>query len=85
MAATESAKAKLRAQGSPKVVQDGSEKNNSARRQSLPSPTNSKISSHSPRTQRPVHSGGKGGHKSDKAASSSRDGNGKVVQAEWKR
>lgn len=85
MAATESAKAKLRAQGSPKVVQDGSEKNNSARRQSLPSSTNSKISSHSPRTQRPVHSGGKGGHKSDKAVSSSRDGNGKVVQAEWKR
>ncbi|CAI8610027.1 unnamed protein product [Vicia faba] len=84
MAATESAKAKLRAQGSPKIGQDGSEKNNNPRRHSLPSLTNSKISSHSPRTQRPVHSGGKGAHKSDKAVSSV-VGNGKVVQAEWKR
>ncbi|XP_058762083.1 protein IQ-DOMAIN 31 isoform X2 [Vicia villosa] len=84
MAATESAKAKLRAQGSPKIGQDGSEKINNARRHSLPSLSNSKISSHSPRTQRPVHSGGKGAHKSDKAVSSV-VGNGKVVQAEWKR
>ncbi|KAI5416778.1 protein IQ-DOMAIN 31 [Lathyrus oleraceus] len=84
MAATESAKAKLRAQGSPKIGQDGSEKNNNARRHSLPSLTNSKISSHSPRTQRPVHSGGKGTHKVEKAVSSV-VGNGKVVQAEWKR
>ncbi|CAJ2664515.1 unnamed protein product [Trifolium pratense] len=85
MAATESAKAKLRAQGSPKVGQDGSEKTNSARRQSLPSSTNSKISSHSPKIQRPTQSGGKVGHKSDKAVSSSKDGNAKVIQAEWKR
>ncbi|XP_004508765.1 protein IQ-DOMAIN 31 isoform X2 [Cicer arietinum] len=85
MAATESAKAKLRAQGSPRFGQDGSEKNNNARRHSLPSLTNSKITSHSPRTQRPAQSGGKVGHKSDKAVSSSRDGNGKVIQAEWKR
>lgn len=76
MAATESAKAKLRAQGSPRFGQDGSEKNNNARRHSLPSLTNSKITSHSPRTQRPAQSGGKVGHKSDKAVSSSRDGNG---------
>ncbi|KAE9609615.1 putative IQ motif, EF-hand binding, P-loop containing nucleoside triphosphate hydrolase [Lupinus albus] len=85
MAATESAKAKLRAQGSPRLGQEGSERNNPARRQSLPSSTNSKISSHSPRTQRAVEVGGKGGHKSDKTVSSSREGNGKVVQAEWKR
>lgn len=85
MAATESAKAKLRAQGSPRFGQDGNEKKNNARRHSLPSSTNSKISSQSPRTQRAVQSGGKGGHKSDKAISSSKDGNGKVVQAEWRR
>ncbi|XP_054821666.1 protein IQ-DOMAIN 31-like [Prosopis cineraria] len=81
MAATESAKAKLRAQGSPRLGQDGGERNNSARRHSLPSSTNSKISSHSPRTQRPVQPGSKGGHKSV----ASRDGNGRVIQAEWRR
>ncbi|KAF7806173.1 protein IQ-DOMAIN 31 isoform X1 [Senna tora] len=84
MAATESAKAKLRAQGSPRLGQDGGEKNNSARRHSLPSSTNCKISSHSPRTQRPVQPGGKGGHRGDKTVSS-REGNGKVIQAEWRR
>ncbi|MED6196534.1 IQ-domain, variant 2 [Stylosanthes scabra] len=82
MAATESAKAKLRAQGSPRLANDGSEKNNAARRHSLPSSTNTKISSQSPRTQRPVHSGGKG---SNKPVSSTREGNGKVIQAEWRR
>ncbi|CAL0307212.1 unnamed protein product [Lupinus luteus] len=85
MAATESAKAKLRAQGSPRLAQEVIERNNPARRHSLPSSINSKISSHSPRTQRPAHAGGKGDHKSDKTGSSSREGNGKVVQAEWKR
>ncbi|KAG5105958.1 hypothetical protein JHK82_042928 [Glycine max] len=75
MAATESAKAKLRAQGSPRFGQDGSERNNHTRRHSLPSSTNSKINSPSPRTQRPVQSGGKGGHRSDRTVSSSRDGN----------
>ncbi|WCJ35972.1 IQ-domain 31 [Euphorbia peplus] len=82
MLATESAKAKLRAQGSPRLSQDGPEKSNSARRQSLPSSTNSKVSSHSPRT-RAVHSGGKGGSKSDRAVS--RDGNAKTTPVEWKR
>ncbi|CAJ1944055.1 unnamed protein product [Sphenostylis stenocarpa] len=85
MAATESAKAKLRAQGSPRFVQDGNERNNQTRRHSLPSSTNGKISSHSPRTHRPVQSGGKGGNRSDRTVSSSRDGNGKVIQAEWRR
>ena len=65
MAATESAKAKLRAQGSPRFGQDGSERNNHTRRHSLPSSTNCKISSHSPRTLRQVQSGGKGGHRSE--------------------
>ncbi|KAM3703647.1 hypothetical protein ACJW31_04G113100 [Castanea mollissima] len=85
MAATESAKAKLRAQGSPRLGQEVVEKNNVTRRHSLPSSTNSKISSQSPRTQRPVQSGGKGGHKSERSLVSSRDGNVKVNQAEWKR
>ncbi|KAB5524861.1 hypothetical protein DKX38_022610 [Salix brachista] len=75
MAATESAKAKLRLQGSPRFSQDGVEKNNVTRRHSLPSSTNSKISSESPRTQRAVHGSGKGGNKSDRSLLSSRDGN----------
>ncbi|XP_038687975.1 protein IQ-DOMAIN 31-like isoform X2 [Tripterygium wilfordii] len=83
MAATESAKAKLRLQGSPKFGQDEVEKN-VIRRHSLPS-TNSKINSQSPRTQRMVHSIGKGGNRSDRSVLSSRDGNAKVTQAEWRR
>ncbi|KAH9775732.1 protein IQ-DOMAIN 31 [Citrus sinensis] len=74
MAATESAKAKLRLQGSPRSSQDSAEKNSGTRRHSLPSSTNSKISSQSPRTQRVVHAGGK--NKGDKNHFSSREGNG---------
>ena len=75
MAATESAKAKLRAQGSPRLGQDsGGERSNPTRRHSLPSSNKSKISSHSPRTQRPAQAGGKGGHKSDRTMGSSRGG-----------
>ncbi|XP_021808320.1 protein IQ-DOMAIN 31 [Prunus avium] len=85
MAATESAKAKLRAQGSPRFGQDGTEKNNSTRRHSLPSSTNSKISSQSPRTQRLVQTVGKGGNKSERTQPTSREGNGKATQAEWRR
>ncbi|XP_056175208.1 protein IQ-DOMAIN 31 [Syzygium oleosum] len=79
MAATQSAKAKLKAQGSPMFGQDGAEKSNLSRRHSLPSPANSKINSQSPRTQKPNQGSGKGGNKSDR---SSRDANGK---AEWRR
>lgn len=78
MAATESAKAKLRVQGSPRFGQEGVEKNNITRRHSLPSLTNSKISSQSPRTQRLVQAGGKAGNKSDRSLSASRDGNGMI-------
>ncbi|KAJ6387133.1 hypothetical protein OIU78_016948 [Salix suchowensis] len=86
MAATESAKAKLRMQGSPRFNQDRVEINNITRRHSLPSSTNSKISSESPRTQRAVHGSGKGGNKSDKSLLSSRDGNAnKGAQPEWRR
>ena len=79
MQATVSAKAKLRAQGSPRLgleTSEKTEKTNSTRRHSLPSPANGKITSQSPRTQKLVHSGGKGGIKSDKSLSASRDGNG---------
>ncbi|RDX86544.1 Protein IQ-DOMAIN 31, partial [Mucuna pruriens] len=77
MAATESARAKLRAQGSPRLGEDGIEKNNTAgaERHYQPSPTNKKISSHSPRTHRSVQSGGKGGNRSDKTIPSSKGGN----------
>ncbi|XP_022736022.1 protein IQ-DOMAIN 31-like isoform X2 [Durio zibethinus] len=84
MAATESAKAKLRLQGSPRSGQDGGDKNNLTRHQSSPSSANSKISSQSPRTQRPVHAG-KAGSKSDRSMLSSRDGNAKATQVEWRR
>ncbi|XP_050379019.1 protein IQ-DOMAIN 31 [Argentina anserina] len=88
MAATASAKAKLRAQGSPRPgleATEKTEKTNSTRRHSLPSSANGKITSQSPRTQKLVQSGGKGGIKSDKSLSASRDGNGKASQAEWRR
>ncbi|XP_050225585.1 protein IQ-DOMAIN 30-like [Mercurialis annua] len=84
MLATESAKAKLRAQGSPRLSQEVAEKNNNiARRHSLPSLANNKMSSQSPRT-RASHSGGKPGNKSDRSAS--KEGNAKTTtQAEWRR
>ncbi|QCE13966.1 protein IQ-DOMAIN 31-like [Vigna unguiculata] len=88
MAATESAKAKLRALGSPRTGEDVIEKNNNTAgsgRHSLPSSTGNKISSQSPRTQRSVPAGGKGTKKSDRSMASSKGGNGKVIQAEWRR
>lgn len=77
MAATQSAKAKLRGQNSPRLSSDSAEKNGFTRRHSLPSSTNGKVVSHSPRTQRPSHAGGKDGAKGDKAMLSSRDASGK--------
>ncbi|KAF3781962.1 IQ-DOMAIN 31 protein [Nymphaea thermarum] len=84
MAATESAKAKLRSQGSPRFSSDGTEGNDFTRRHSLPSVSNGKVSSLSPRMQRLVQSNGKGSIR-DRSLQSSRDGNDKVVQPEWKR
>ncbi|XP_042497752.1 protein IQ-DOMAIN 31-like [Macadamia integrifolia] len=84
MAATASAKAKLRAQGSPRFGQDGVEKDDFTRRHSLPSSTNGKLNSLSPRTQKPVHGSGKGGVR-DRSLLSLGDGNDKVVQADWRR
>ncbi|XP_052189761.1 protein IQ-DOMAIN 31-like [Diospyros lotus] len=83
MAATESAKAKLRAQGSPRLGQDGAE-SGFVRRHSLPSSTNGKLSSVSPRVQRSaVQANGKGGSRYDRSLLSSRDE--KVFQPGWRR
>lgn len=85
MAATESAKAKLRAHNSPRISSDLVERNGMTRRHSLPSSTNSKLSTHSPRTQRLVQVSGKCFTKNDRALLSSRDGHEKLVQVEWRR
>ncbi|KAL6851661.1 hypothetical protein ACP4OV_020225 [Aristida adscensionis] len=88
MAATKSAKAKLRGQASPRLSSDSAEKNGFTRRHSLPSSTNGKVNSQSPRTQRPTHAGGKDGVKGDKAMVTSRDASvhaDRPIKAEWKR
>jgi len=85
MAATQSAKAKLRGNSSPRLSSDSAEKNGFTRRHSLPSPNNGKIISHSPRTQRPTHACGKDGAKGDKAMLSSRDASERPLKAEWRR
>lgn len=76
MAATESAKAKLRGQSSPRIGTDEADKTGFTRRHSLPSSINGKLNSLSPRTQRPVQTSGKGGLRNDRSLLSSRDGNG---------
>lgn len=69
MAATESAKAKLRAQAAAKAAEEVAE-NGSSRRQSLPSP----------RVQKPLQgSNGKGGSKPNKSQISPRDGKHKLL------
>ncbi|KAM0932675.1 putative IQ motif, EF-hand binding protein [Dioscorea sansibarensis] len=85
MAATESAKAKLRTQNSPRFGSDPIDRNGSARRHSLPSSTNGKLSSHSPRAQRLIQASGKGSIRSDRSLLSSRDANDRPVQVEWRR
>ncbi|KAK9090667.1 hypothetical protein Sjap_023844 [Stephania japonica] len=84
MATTESAKAKLRGQCSPRFGQEGADNNGFTRRHSLPSSANGKLSSVSPRTQRPVQASGKV-IKNDRSLLSSRDGSEKLIQAEWRR
>lgn len=85
MAATKSAKAKLRGQISPRLSADSAEKTVYTRRHSLPSPANGKQNSHSPRTQRPTLSGSKEGVKGDKSLLSSRDATERPTKAEWRR
>ncbi|GAA0144582.1 hypothetical protein LIER_04995 [Lithospermum erythrorhizon] len=83
MAATKSAKAKLRAQGAPKVEEDGNNvKKGNVRRHSLPSSTNAKASS-SPRMHRPLQANGKGGNNNNRPQTSSKDD--KTLQPGWKR
>ncbi|KAK4752916.1 hypothetical protein SAY87_021714 [Trapa incisa] len=77
MAATESAKAKLRIQGSPRTDQDGSEKSNLTRRHSSPSSTNGKANLPSPMTQKGNLSGGNMGIKSNRKEV--------PAKAEWRR
>ncbi|MBA0727571.1 hypothetical protein Golax_000547, partial [Gossypium laxum] len=77
MAPTESAKARLRGQGSPRFIPEAVEKNGLNRRYSLPTSTNSNTGSQSPHTQRQVRVAGKGAIISDKSQSSSKDANGK--------
>ncbi|CAI0627727.1 unnamed protein product [Linum tenue] len=81
MAPTESARAKLRAQGSPMFPQDVVvEKNGTAtRRHSLPSSINEKCASMSPRAHnRSVNSASKGFIRSDRSLTTSRDGSGRL-------
>ncbi|KAJ6808338.1 protein IQ-DOMAIN 31-like [Iris pallida] len=84
MQATESAKAKLRAQNSPSFGTDSAEKSGITRRHSLPS---GKATSHSPRTQRIIQAAGKAGNRGDRSLLSSRDGSAadKMIQVDWRR
>ncbi|WOK96897.1 protein IQ-DOMAIN 31 [Canna indica] len=85
MATTESAKAKLRGQVSPRLASDSSERNNMTRRHSLPSSVNGKISSQSPRTHKLIQASCKDGIRNDRSFTSSRDGSEKAIQVEWRR
>nr|XP_011463084.1 PREDICTED: protein IQ-DOMAIN 31-like isoform X2 [Fragaria vesca subsp. vesca] len=83
MAPTESARARLKGQGSPRFARDVVEKNLLTRRHSLSSSTNTKLSLLSPRAQKLVQ--GKGVIRTDRSLSSSRDGFDKGIQPEWRR
>ncbi|KAL8231534.1 hypothetical protein R6Q57_001312 [Mikania cordata] len=72
MVATESAKAKLRAEVTAKAVEYGAE-NGFVRRHYLPSSTG-KLGLQSPRVQNILHPNGKGGSRTSKPQISSRDG-----------
>lgn len=82
MQATESAKAKLRAQESQRFGDEEAE-NGFTRRHSLPASTNVKLSTPSPRMQKPLQANGKGGSKSNRSLTSSRDD--KLLQSGWRR
>ncbi|XP_042008764.1 protein IQ-DOMAIN 31-like isoform X2 [Salvia splendens] len=82
MAATKSAKAKLRAQGAAAKLAGEAIDYGNARRHSLPASTNGKLSSLLPRIQKPLQANGKGS-KVNKSLTVSRDDN--VVQPGWRR
>ncbi|KAI4375284.1 hypothetical protein MLD38_013172 [Melastoma candidum] len=69
MAATESAKAKLKGHGSSRFSHDGAE-NSYVRRHSLPSSTNGKLNSASPQVQRQAQVNGKAGERAERLLSS---------------
>ncbi|MCI02859.1 IQ-domain-containing protein [Trifolium medium] len=73
MAPTESAKARLRGQGSPRFATDVLDKNSFTRRHSLSSSINSKSGSFSPRAEKLITLSGRGVARTDKSLSSSRD------------
>lgn len=77
MAPTESAKARLRGQGSPRLASDLEDKNGMTRRHSLSSSISGKLGSFSPRAERLVALSNKGIIRTDRSLSSSRDGTGK--------
>ncbi|KAK7274754.1 hypothetical protein RIF29_15852 [Crotalaria pallida] len=87
MAPTESAKARLRGQGSPRLATDLADKNSITRRHSLSSSLNGKSGSFSPRAERLMGMSGRGVIRTDRSLSSSRDGNGidKLMQPQWRR
>ena len=80
MAPTESAKARLRGQGSPRFANDLVDKNSTTRRHSLSSSLNGRSGSFSPRAEKLIGVSGRGGIKSDRSLSSSRDGTGKHLR-----
>ncbi|KAG5059394.1 hypothetical protein JHK87_000423 [Glycine soja] len=85
MAPTESAKARLRGQGSPRFANDLVDKNSTTRRHSLSSSLNGRSGSFSPRAEKLIGVSGRGGIKSDRSLSSSRDGTEKLIQPQWRR
>ncbi|RWW71176.1 hypothetical protein BHE74_00021094 [Ensete ventricosum] len=76
MATTESAKAKLRGQVSPRVGSDSAERYNMTRRHSLPTSTNGKLNSQSSRAHKLIQASYKDGIRNDRSFTSSRDGSG---------
>ncbi|XP_078432210.1 protein IQ-DOMAIN 29-like [Wolffia australiana] len=82
MAATQSAKAKLRGHTSPRLGSDEADHASFTRRHSLPTSVNGKFGSASPRAHRP---GAKAGPRTDRSLISSRDGKDKPVLVEWRR
>ncbi|KAG5050582.1 hypothetical protein JHK87_002780 [Glycine soja] len=85
MAPTESAKARLRGQGSPRFTTDLVDKNSATRRHSLSSSLNGKSGSFSPRAEKLIGVSSRGGIRSDRSLSSSRDGTEKLIQPQWRR
>ncbi|CAL9165905.1 unnamed protein product [Musa hybrid cultivar] len=85
MATTESAKAKLRGQVSPRVGSDSAERYNMPRRHSLPTSTNGKLNLQSSRAHKLIQASCKDGIRNDRSFTSSRDGSEKSIQVGWRR